>query len=143
MGRGGCDNQSVEKPVEEFGRSLAETGPQLGVSSSAVAKTISQRNTKENQPLPVELVVCRRPRKGAKELQRIFRQMKIRISKHDPPQADEIISNDINSNDQNILMMQSIPEKSLPQVWNLGHSNFGFVSDFGIRIPNLWTQPER
>jgi predicted transcriptional regulator len=38
--------QLVEKLVEEFGLSLAETERQLGVSSSAVAKTISRRNTR-------------------------------------------------------------------------------------------------
>jgi REP element-mobilizing transposase RayT len=38
----------VEKLVVEFGLSLAEAGRQLGVSSSAVAKTLSRRNAKGN-----------------------------------------------------------------------------------------------
>ena len=38
----------VEKLVEEFGLSLAEVGRQLGVSTSAVAKTLSRRDAKEN-----------------------------------------------------------------------------------------------
>jgi len=36
----------IEKLVDEFGLSLAEVGRQLGVSSSAVAKVLSRRNTK-------------------------------------------------------------------------------------------------
>lgn len=38
----------IEKLTEEFGLSLAEAGRQLGVSSSAVAKTLSRRKTIEN-----------------------------------------------------------------------------------------------
>jgi hypothetical protein len=38
----------IEKLVEEFGFSLAETGRQLGVSSSAVAKALSRRKDKES-----------------------------------------------------------------------------------------------
>ena len=37
----------IEKLIEEFGFSLAETGRQLGVSSSAVAKVLSRRSTKD------------------------------------------------------------------------------------------------
>jgi REP element-mobilizing transposase RayT len=39
----------IEKLTEEFGLSLAEAGRQLGVSSSAVAKTLSRRKTIETQ----------------------------------------------------------------------------------------------
>ena len=38
----------IETLTEEFGLSLAEAGRQLGVSSSAVAKTLSRRKTIEN-----------------------------------------------------------------------------------------------
>ena len=37
----------IEKLIDEFGFSLAETGRQLGVSSSAVAKVLSRRSTKD------------------------------------------------------------------------------------------------
>jgi predicted transcriptional regulator len=36
----------IEKLVDEFGFSLVETGRQLGVSSSAVAKVLSRKNNK-------------------------------------------------------------------------------------------------
>ena len=38
----------IEELVDDFGFSLAEAGRQLGVSSSAVAKAISRRDTKES-----------------------------------------------------------------------------------------------
>jgi hypothetical protein len=38
----------IEKLVDEFGLSLAEVGRQLGISSSAVAKALSRRNTKKS-----------------------------------------------------------------------------------------------
>ena len=38
----------IEKLVDDFGFSLAESGRQLGVSSSAVAKALSRRYTKES-----------------------------------------------------------------------------------------------
>ncbi len=38
----------IDKLIEEYGLSLAEAGRQLGVSSSAVAKTLIRRNTFEN-----------------------------------------------------------------------------------------------
>jgi len=42
--RGFEQRQTVD---EEFGFSLADAGRQLGVSSSAVAKVLSRRNTKD------------------------------------------------------------------------------------------------
>ncbi len=38
----------IEKLVDEFGFSLAEAGRQLRISSSAVAKALSRRSTKES-----------------------------------------------------------------------------------------------
>lgn len=41
----------MQNLVEEFGLSLAETGRQLGVSSSAVAKALDRRHIETSSPI--------------------------------------------------------------------------------------------
>jgi predicted transcriptional regulator len=43
-------SQLAQKLVEEFGLTLTETGRQLGVSASAIAKTLYGLNKNESNP---------------------------------------------------------------------------------------------